>query len=79
MTRQQLAEAKTLAKSSDDLSGVDTESFNGFGLAGFKPIIATIRQVAAVLRWQALMLNGEWDSVALQECAMIFKKKVTII
>lgn len=45
----------------EDLSKEDTTELDGLYLPGFYTKYVTARQVASALRWQALMLNGEWD------------------
>ena len=39
----------------------------------------TIKQGAALLRYQALQLNGEWNSEALRECFWILSKKTILV
>lgn len=34
--------------------------FDGFGLFGFTSVLVTLEQVASLMRYQALMFNGEW-------------------
>lgn len=78
MTRNQLNAALTIARSDADLSKVDTEVLFGYGLKTFKPVVATIEAVAAIIRWDCWMLNGEIDSVAFDNLHRIFRHKVTI-
>jgi len=68
-----------MAFSSEDLLFEDTDSFIGFGLRSFKPIMATMRQVAAAIRYQSFLFNGGIDNDALNECRNAFRTKVTII
>jgi hypothetical protein len=62
-----------------DLTGENDDSFWGFGLPGFKPIMATIRQAAKAIRYQCWQLDGGIDNENLQECRSAFRKSVTII
>jgi len=62
-----------------DLSGENDDSFWGFGLRGFKPIMATIRQAAKTIRYQCWQLDGGIDQDNLQECRIAFRKSVTVI
>lgn len=66
MTKNQFSEATKLAQSGDDLPQ-DLEIFNGFGLKAFKPIVCTIRDLAALIRWQAVQFNGNLDLENLNE------------
>lgn len=79
MTKQEFKEAFALAKKEKDMSEVDTRILEGCGLPGFRPIHCTLRQVAALLRWQALLLSGEWDTKELNVLAIIARRKFQII
>lgn len=57
----------------------DISHFDGFGLPGFKRVTATILQVASLLRWQCIRMNGSVDADALQECTNFLKKKVELV
>jgi len=66
-----------------DLSGEDTSILDGFALRDFGPVTVTLRQVAAVMRWQALYIMtkpgaSKWDSEALTEIRECFRKRVTV-
>lgn len=50
-----------------DLSGVDNNIIMGYGLPGFQPVPVTLEMVAKEIRWHALMMNGKWNSEALEE------------
>ncbi|MFA5766452.1 MAG: hypothetical protein WC919_00825 [Candidatus Paceibacterota bacterium] len=62
-----------------DLSGENDDSFWGFGLPGFKPIMATIRQAAKAIRYQCWQLDGGIDNDNLQECRVAFRRNVTVV
>lgn len=69
MNKTQLSAALELALSKDQLDREDTDMFLGFALLAFKPIYCTIRQLAALVRWQAVNFNGTIDQAALNEIA----------
>jgi hypothetical protein len=86
MTKQQLDAAATLAQDPNerfiDDKGrqiVDLTIFEGYALNGFKEIYCTIRQVAALVRWQCLMLNGEMNGEELNNLAHAARHKFNII
>jgi len=79
MTNAEFKNAAEIAKSNADLSGIDTEILFGYGLLEFGSVAATVETVAAVIRWDCLMLNGEFDSLALDNLHRIFRRKVTVI
>ncbi len=69
MTKTQLSEALHLAQSKDSLANEDTNLFDGFATKNFKPVICTIRQLAVLVRWRAVNLNGTVDMDGLNEVA----------
>lgn len=75
MTIKQFNEAVRLTEKYPD---VDTTCFLGFGLSDFKPVYVTLEQVAALINYQARMLNGVFDQEALQEVKM-YKHRFNII
>jgi|688.fasta_scaffold123216_1 hypothetical protein len=79
MTNAEFKNAAEIAKSNADLSGIDTAILFGYGLKSFGSVAATVETVAAVIRWDCLMLNGEFDSLALDNLHRIFRHKVTVI
>lgn len=61
----------------------DISIFDGYGLPSFQPIVATLRQVAALMRWQAGYIfsreNGsKWNSEELTAIRRLLRHKVTI-
>lgn len=79
MNNKQLDAALKMAQSDADLQSHDINVFDGFGLPSFSPIIVTIPQVARLIRWQAIYLNGGVDSAALAEVADAGRRKFTVI
>lgn len=66
-----------------DLSGEDISIFDGYGLPDFKPVVATLRQVARLMRWQALYMMtkpgaSRWDAEELTSIRNLFRKRVTV-
>lgn len=76
MNRQEFNRAFTIAQGPQSLP---EGPFNGFGLPDFQPVHVTLRQVAELMRWQALQFNGEWNAEALQEIAKHGRQKFIII
>lgn len=75
-----LAQDNTVRFINDDGSHVeDISIFEGYGLHSFKPVIATIRQLAALIRWQCIAFDGTMQGEALQEIAANGKRKFTIV
>jgi hypothetical protein len=79
MTNAQFTNAIEIAKGNADLSRIDTQILFGYGLRNFAPVAATLETVAAVIRWECVMLNGEFDSIALDNLHQIFRRKVTVV
>lgn len=69
MTKDQLSAAMTIAKAEGSLLNEDLAIFEGYGLPSFKAITCTVRQVAALIRWQCVNIDGGIDGLALQELA----------
>jgi hypothetical protein len=79
VTKKDVQLAMSIAIDSNiDLSGVDDSIFNGFGLPGFNPVSVTLRQVAKLIRWQAIMFNGEFDAYMYNEIVSIGRKKFIV-
>ena len=79
MNKFEYSAALHIAQSKDDLSIEDTDVFFGLGLGGFVPVHVTLRQVARLMRWQALQLNGQWDGEALNEIAIHGRRNFIIV
>jgi len=78
MTKKELNQALTLAKSNENLSNVDISIFNGFGLPRFAPVNVTSHQIASLIRWQAIRLDGEIDAQNFNEIGTIGRKKFNV-
>lgn len=57
----------------------DITHFDGFGLESFKTVTCTIRQVAALIRWQAVGIFGGVDAAALAEIEKIGRHKFNVV
>lgn len=79
MTMNEFKWAFEIAQSKEDLSNEDDSVFMGFALKDYKPVIATYRQLARLIRWQAWQFNGSWDNEALKEIMDCGRKRFTII
>jgi hypothetical protein len=53
--------------------------FDGFGLSDFQPVHVTLRQIAILMRWQALYFNGDWDMKEINDIAYVGRKKFIVI
>ncbi len=78
MTKKELAEAVAIAKGTWQLR-IDDSVLHGLLLPAFQPVTTTLEVVAKFLRWHCMMLNGEWDSEALNEMANALRRKVQIV
>jgi hypothetical protein len=74
-----LAYELAFAKPRRKLPELDGELFDRFGLPDFKPVHCSLTQVAALLRWQCLYLNGEIDGKELDSIASIARTKFIIV
>lgn len=80
MTTQQLSQAMKLAMDAKEyLADQHIHQFDGFALRGFEPIYCTLKQLAALVRWQAVQLNGAVDAAALQEVAYHGRNKFVVV
>ena len=79
MTKQEFTKAVELATTRRVEEPTDLSIFAGFGLPGFLPVYVTLDRVAALISWQAMQFNGEWDAVALNEVAHFARKRFQII
>jgi len=78
MTAPQFQAAVQLANSNVELD-VDDSILFGCGLRDFQPVVCTLEVIAKFLRWQAMMLNGQWDNEALTECRNILRRKALVV
>lgn len=79
MTKNEMVRAYRVALSDKDLSTEDISIFEGYGLPSFEKVYTTINAVACLIRWQAVMMNGNVDSEELDAIATIGRKKFIII
>lgn len=80
MTRTEFNRAFELARDNSlDLSDVDERHLHGCGLPDFQRVMTTIAPVAKLLRWQCLMLNGDWDQEALTEMRRISRRNFELV
>ena len=78
MTKKELNQALNIAYSVETLTKVDISIFDGFGLPGFAPVNVTSLQVASLIRWQAIRLDGEIDAQNFNEIGTIGRKKFNV-
>jgi len=81
MNKQEFNKAFKVADNGEPTgcNSADMAVLDGCGLRGFQPVSATVQLVAYWIRWQALQFNGKWDHEALNECAYIARKRITLI
>lgn len=83
MTKNELSKALELARSDTELPPMlgpeATDLFDGFALESFSVVYCTMRQLAALIRYQCIMLNGGLDSEALNEIATHGKRKFMVV
>lgn len=79
MRQAQLEAATQIAQSKEPLDKFATTIFDGFGLPNFNPIVVTLRELAWLIRWQCVRLNGTLDSNELSNIQAIGRRKFTIV
>lgn len=79
MTAKEFKTAFSIADSESDLSHEDTTRFMGFGLQDFAPVCCTLRQIASLIRWQALTFAGTWEMDALDEIREYGRRKFIVL
>jgi hypothetical protein len=57
----------------------DTSIFDGYGLPDFKPVICTIDQLAALIRWECTFINGGMDGTQLAMIQAVGRHKFTVV
>ena len=84
MTRNDLRRAVAMANDPEieliaGPNAVDISRFRGFGLAGFAQMHCTIRELAALVRWQCCYVFGGLDCAALTEIALFGRQRFVIL
>ena len=79
MTKAELSDALTIARSGQNLDDVDDSLLFGYGLPGFEHVSVTIEAAAKTMRWQVIELTGGVNQEALNELADLFRYRVTIL
>ena len=79
MTKKEFSQALRIAQSNEEDLPKDLNIFDGFGLPDFKPVHVTIRDVAALLRWQGLYFDGVWDAEEINEVAQCGRRRFLIV
>lgn len=87
MTKQQLSEAVRIAQSDVELPQFLGEKsdqelidlFDGFGLPTFQPVVCTVKQLAALVRYQCVMYNGDVSATALNEIYRHGRRKFQVV
>lgn len=80
MKNAELKEATAVATDPNvALLDEDISIFNGYGLPYFSQIVCTSRQLAALIRWQCVRLDGTMDTDALTELNNIGRRKFTVV
>ncbi len=79
MTRDQLSEALTLARSGADLCLDEIAIFDGFALRDFSPVVCTLEALAVLVRWQCICFDGSIDHDALNEIATVGRRKFGVV
>lgn len=78
MNKAELKQAVAWAKS-DKTVGDIPECMNGCAMSDFTPGHVTVRDVAALIRYQAHRMNGDYDSDEINFIAYCGRKNFTII
>ena len=80
MTKPEFKRAFAIAEDFDiKLGDHDMFIFDGFGLADFDVVYVTLSQIARLIRYQCLFLDGTWDSKAMQEIGYFGKRKFMVV
>jgi len=78
MRKQELSKALKMAQS-DEALGEVPNIVDGYGLPGFAPVCITLKNLAALIRWQCIYFNGNLDNEALNDIAILGKKRFIIL
>jgi hypothetical protein len=79
MNKKEFKKIWEIANSKEDLGDTDLTRFEGCAYPEFKKIHVTSREVAALIRYQALNLNGSFDMEEVDNCIFIAREKFTLL
>ena len=79
MNTKEFRNIMCIAKSAQDLGDINIGHLYGYGLKTFAPVSTSPEAVAAIVRWQALQLNGAWDETEINEIREIGRRKFIIL
>jgi len=79
MNKVEFARAFEIAKIDCKLPMVDFDKFAGFAFKEFEPIYVTIKEIASMIRYHVLQLDGEWNGKALNEIGIAGRRKFKVI
>ncbi|MFA7219020.1 MAG: hypothetical protein WC119_00645 [Synergistaceae bacterium] len=81
MKKSELSKALEIAKSDIKLDEQNASlvPFDGFGLKDFEPVYVTLNQIARLIRWQCICLDGSIDNDNFQDIAYAGKRKFMVI
>jgi hypothetical protein len=77
---QQFRSAVHIAKNEPERTeGVNQDHLFGCGTPEFKQTSTSIEAVAALIRYQALFMDGSWDEEEIESLRLTAKKKFILI
>ena len=79
MKKQEMSAALELARSGESLKDEDIGMFDGYGFREFRPVYATLRSVARLIRWQCIRWDGSIDGEELNNLAFVARRKFNIV
>jgi hypothetical protein len=79
VNKKEFKKAFALAQDVSQHLDADLSIFEGSAYSSFEPVYVTIKSVAALLRYQALQFNGQWDLQAVNDVAAIAKKRFRVL
>lgn len=78
-TAKQFKQAFKRAGSDEDFTNVNIALFMEYGKKTYKPVYCSIKQLAALIRYQCMYLDGEWDMEELQSLKKCSVNKFIIL
>ena len=84
MKKVEATAALSIARSDENLAGEDIGMFDGYGLRDFQPVHCTVKQVAALIRWQCFYMmkrmgGPDMNMEEFNELCHIGRKKFIIV